>query len=89
MPTTTLEQRINELTNIRIMEPIPMITPRELKEKYPITKEAALTVLKTRQHIKNILDKKDSRFIIITGPCSIHDYDSAIEYVLPDLVPPS
>lgn len=80
MPTTTLEQRVNGLTNIRMMEPIPMTTPRELKDKYPITKEVALTVLKTRRHIKSILNKKDSRFIIITGPCSIHDYNSAIEY---------
>lgn len=80
MPTTTLEQRVNELTNIRVMEPIPMTTPKELKEKYPLTKESALTTVKTRRHIKNILNKKDSRFIIITGPCSIHNPEEALEY---------
>lgn len=35
-----------------------------------------------RQTIKNILTREDSRFLVITGPCSIHDIDAAKEYAL-------
>ena len=37
-------------------------------------------IKKSRQIIDNIITGKDKRFLIILGPCSIHDYNSAIEY---------
>jgi len=73
----TLEER---LTNIRIMESTPLVTPRELKDKYPLSEKAAKTVLDARKAIQDILNRKDDRYVIITGPCSIHDYDSAIKF---------
>jgi 3-deoxy-7-phosphoheptulonate synthase len=33
-----------------------------------------------RRTIQNIIDKKDRRLMVITGPCSIHDEKAALEY---------
>ena len=34
----------------------------------------------TRQEISQILHDKDDRVLVVVGPCSIHDPESAIEY---------
>lgn len=33
-----------------------------------------------RQTIQNILEGQDHRLLVITGPCSIHDTQSALDY---------
>ncbi len=80
MAKNTLECLLNNLTNIRMEKPLPMITPKQVKEEYPLTITAGQKVLESRKIIQNILDKKDKKLIVITGPCSIHDYDSAIRF---------
>ena len=37
-------------------------------------------IISSRKIISDILKGSDNRFLVISGPCSIHDYDSAIEY---------
>ncbi|EXJ10206.1 MULTISPECIES: 3-deoxy-7-phosphoheptulonate synthase [Nitrincola] len=58
----------------------PIITPRELKAQLPIPEAAVNTVITERQIVKDILDRKDKRLMIVIGPCSIHDTDAALEY---------
>tara|TARA_Y100000310_G_C20651170_1_gene799533 strand:- start:398 stop:1465 length:1068 start_codon:yes stop_codon:yes gene_type:complete len=65
--------------NIKKIEPLD-ITPNELKEVFPITDYAMTSVIQNRREIEEILDKKDDRIIIITGPCSLHDKKSALDY---------
>ncbi|MEM0465461.1 MAG: 3-deoxy-7-phosphoheptulonate synthase [Candidatus Pacearchaeota archaeon] len=55
-------------------------SPRYFKDKYPISFEARENVNTNREYIKNILDLKDKRRLFIVGPCSIHNFDEAIEY---------
>jgi 3-deoxy-7-phosphoheptulonate synthase len=38
------------------------------------------TVLKARKEIQNILSEKDDRLLVMVGPCSIHDPETAVEY---------
>lgn len=71
---------INKLLNTNIESSMILMTPMQIKEQLPLTKVAAETVLQGRQAIKNILDGKDFRKFIIVGPCSIHDFDAALEY---------
>ncbi len=58
----------------------PMSPPCAIKAKLPLTEKAAKTVANGRSTIKGILDGKDERLLVITGPCSIHDPKAAIEY---------
>ncbi len=63
------------------IESIKAVTPpAEVCEEIPITEAAARTTYETREAIHNILQGRDKRLLVITGPCSIHDTDAAIDY---------
>jgi 3-deoxy-7-phosphoheptulonate synthase len=57
-----------------------IITPNQLKDKYPLTENIINTVFEGQTTIKNILNRKDSRILVVVGPCSIHDVTAAKEY---------
>jgi len=57
-----------------------LVTPAALKAKLPITNDVRSVVNKGRENIKNVLDGKDHRLVIVIGPCSIHDTEAAIDY---------
>jgi 3-deoxy-7-phosphoheptulonate synthase len=66
--------------NTNVSEMKEVIVPVDLQIKHSMTVEDIEFVCKSRDDIQNILTKKDKRFLVIVGPCSIHDYDSAIQY---------
>lgn len=70
--TTTRDTRISAMETL--------ISPSELIEQIPISSEIEQTVLQGRNQVQRIIDGVDPRFIVIAGPCSIHDEDAAIEY---------
>lgn len=55
-------------------------TPHQLKQQYPLSAALAEQIAQQRQTIQNILGGKDSRLLVITGPCSIHDPEAVLEY---------
>lgn len=57
-----------------------MITPDELRSQLPLSARAEQFILDSRQTIANICHKRDPRFLVICGPCSIHDLDAAKDY---------
>ncbi|MBQ1426918.1 MAG: 3-deoxy-7-phosphoheptulonate synthase AroG [Succinivibrionaceae bacterium] len=66
--------------DVRIKEVHVVLPPVAIREKYPLTEKAADTVINARKEIQNIMDDRDDRLVVVTGPCSIHDPKSAIEY---------
>ncbi len=56
--------------------------PSTLELKHQVALSAALheQVSAHRQAVRAILDGKDSRLLVVVGPCSIHDPQSALEY---------
>ncbi len=66
--------------DLNVLERSPIITPDQLRAEFPMTEKATQTVLDGRQEIKNILDGKDNRLLIITGPCSIISRRQALVY---------
>ncbi|MBL0715854.1 MAG: 3-deoxy-7-phosphoheptulonate synthase, partial [Desulfosarcina sp.] len=46
----------------------------------PAADNSAQAVIQGRQAIQDIIDRKDPRMLVITGPCSIHDEKAALEY---------
>ncbi|MCF6248964.1 MAG: 3-deoxy-7-phosphoheptulonate synthase [Desulfobacula sp.] len=57
-----------------------LVSPETIKEELPLTDEVIKTVIEGRRDVENILSQKDDRLLVIAGPCSIHDIDSAMEY---------
>jgi len=70
----------DQLVDNRIASKVSVITPDVLAEALPLTKKSAVTTDQSRQNITKILAKKDDRLIVIVGPCSIHNPESALEY---------
>lgn len=66
--------------NINVKNTIPLITPKELKARIPMTQKANATVVEGREAIKAILAGEDERMLVVVGPCSIHDEKAALEY---------
>lgn len=63
---------INSITNI--------ISPKDLKLKYPINDNDIEFIENSRKTVKDIMKKTIKKKIIIVGPCSIHDYQLTIDY---------
>ncbi len=68
------------INNVHIEKVKLLISPGELKKKYPATAETDTLVAKTREAVKKILRKEDDRLMAVVGPCSIHDRNAALEY---------
>ena len=66
--------------NLHVRECVRLVTPTALKAELPTTDTANKTVFHGRERITNILRQKDSRLLVVVGPCSIHDVDGALEY---------
>jgi 3-deoxy-7-phosphoheptulonate synthase len=68
------------LNDIHVNEEQILITPEQLKKELPLKESSREFVKSARKIIANIIHKQDSRLLIISGPCSIHDIDAAKEY---------
>lgn len=66
--------------NLHVTETIRLIPPRALKQALPMTEQSNRTVVQAREVVMRILRKEDPRMLVVIGPCSIHDVDSAMEY---------
>jgi 3-deoxy-7-phosphoheptulonate synthase len=64
--------------NIEILEEITSCS--ELKKKYPVHDTLKKNIIEHRNTIKRIIKRQDHRKLVIVGPCSIHDYDLALDY---------
>lgn len=68
------------IENLNIISCTKLITPEELKRRLPVSESAAAAVISGRETVKNILQRKDNRQVIVLGPCSIHDPAAAMDY---------
>lgn len=68
------------LNNVNVVSQDLLPTPAEVKRRLPLTDAARETVLRGRQMVRNILERRDPRLFVVVGPCSIHDLEAAHEY---------
>ncbi len=69
-----------KLTNINIVSESVLVTPQELRDTLPRSDAATTTVDNARTVVENILARRDHRLLVVAGPCSIHDLESAKDY---------
>ena len=68
------------IDDTRIREIMELAPPAHLLREFPASERAATTTFEARQAIHRILHGADDRLLVVVGPCSIHDYDAAIDY---------
>lgn len=73
LPLSTLDSA-NEALTMRLPSSL------QLKQQLPLSHSLHQQVTAHRQVVRAILDGEDPRLLVIVGPCSIHDPQSAIEY---------
>jgi 3-deoxy-7-phosphoheptulonate synthase len=66
--------------DLHVKEIVRLLTPRVLKDELPASEAANSTVVHGREAIRNILEQKDPRLLVVVGPCSIHDVKGALDY---------
>ncbi len=69
--------RVNDL-NVANTTPLP--APTELFAEIQRTESQTRFVIQMREEIQAILTGKDNRFLVVVGPCSIHDVKAGREY---------
>ena len=69
-----------QLENVNVEKLEVLITPEHLKARFPIPESVREFVNQSRQAIRSIIDGDDPRTMVVVGPCSIHDPQSAVEY---------
>jgi 3-deoxy-7-phosphoheptulonate synthase len=78
-PTETADMPYNT-DDLRIRGIKELTPPAHLMREFPLSEKASATVFRAREEIHRIMHRGDSRLLVIVGPCSIHDYDAAMEY---------
>lgn len=70
----------NRVSDVHIIANTALPTPRALVAEVPRSEQDAALVLQARAGIARILSGEDDRFLMIAGPCSIHDLKGGREY---------
>lgn len=53
-------------------------TPQHLLSQLPLSKDLISFILSSRQEIRNILERKSPRLLLVIGPCSIHNLEEGL-----------
>ncbi|GES63036.1 phospho-2-dehydro-3-deoxyheptonate aldolase [Aspergillus terreus] len=69
---------VNEDT--RVLGYDPLLSPQYLQTEIPAPSHAIDTVRSGRNQAIEIIEQRDDRLLVVVGPCSIHDPETALEY---------
>ncbi len=75
--TESADRRVSDL---HIAENTPLPSPEALFEEVTRTESQADVVFRAREEIQAILAGRDKRFLLVVGPCSIHDVKAGRDY---------
>lgn len=69
-----------DFLNINSNDEKYIVTPNDLGVEFPISHHVFKQISESRSRISDIVEGESQRLLVIVGPCSIHDEQSAIEY---------
>jgi 3-deoxy-7-phosphoheptulonate synthase len=73
--------RTSQTDDTRIKDITVLPPPEHLIRFFPISGTPVESLIAdTRQNIRNIMQGKDDRLLVVIGPCSIHDATAAVDY---------
>ncbi|UAW97261.1 3-deoxy-7-phosphoheptulonate synthase [Halopseudomonas nanhaiensis] len=62
----------------RSTQPLP--SPAQLRHQIPVSDSLDQRIARQRDAVRAVLCGEDDRLLVIAGPCSLHEPDSALEY---------
>jgi len=73
---------VNKTDDLRIINTQELLSPSDVIQELSPSELGIKTILESRREISRILNRKSKKFMIVVGPCSIHDVDAAQEYAV-------
>ena len=70
----------DRISDLHIAREDALPAPSTLSAELPCTEEEAAHIARSRDAVRRILRGEDDRLLVIAGPCSIHEPESAVEY---------
>ena len=70
------------ISNLHVRSNIPLPSPMALAAEIPPSEANFDFVVRARSEIAGILAGRDQRFLLIAGPCSIHDAEDGLKYAV-------
>ena len=74
------ETQAVQTRDLRVGSIRPLVPPAILLEELPLPGAGAGAVSRARGEVAEILSGADDRLLVVTGPCSIHDCEAALDY---------
>jgi 3-deoxy-7-phosphoheptulonate synthase len=74
------DDRTSRTDDERIADVVPLPPPEHLIRFFPVRGAAEELVAGTRERVRDIIQGRSDRLLVVVGPCSIHDPDAAVEY---------
>ena len=71
---------MHKTSDINVVETRPLPSPAQLLAALPKTEAQADFITRSRAEINRLMFTSDRRFLLIIGPCSIHDVDAGRDY---------
>ncbi|HXN15983.1 MAG TPA: 3-deoxy-7-phosphoheptulonate synthase, partial [Usitatibacter sp.] len=71
---------VGRTDDLRIAAIRALIPPQLLLEELPVDAATLATVTNARHAVHRVLHGADDRLLAVVGPCSIHDFEAALEY---------
>lgn len=76
----TMKQNTPMIEDLRVAEIKKLVPPAQLKATLPLSAELQSQIIAHRQTVRDILQQRDDRLLVVVGPCSIHDPEAALDY---------
>lgn len=70
----------DQVSDLNVIFNVSLPAPALLMHERPRSEEQAATVFESRRRIEDILHGRSDRFLVIVGPCSIHDPAQGLAY---------
>ena len=80
MSNTETDPQGVRLDNLNVVAHEVLTTPKQLKAALPMTQVAHDVVAAGRSAVRDVLERRDPRLLVVVGPCSIHDVEAAHDY---------
>jgi 3-deoxy-7-phosphoheptulonate synthase len=75
-----MEAKRDGVRDQRIAKVVELAPPERLLAELALGQERAKAVIAGREEVRDVLQGKDPRLMVVVGPCSVHDPKAAMEY---------
>ena len=70
----------DRIKDTRIKSFVKLVSPEDACKNIPVPTDQVAAIKSHRNAIRNIMEGRDKRVLVIVGPCSIHDTKAGLEY---------